>query len=271
MRSQWLFGCFLIVIAARPAAGEYKPSPKLEEHLATEFPTKVIGPAIGVALTRVFRDDDDARGQAREAFQAALASQLGEALKILGDFAEALQNRDRAAAEAASKKLDALMSSRTGYWEKVIGKILPDVGNRLRPLVRVGLTRHYRCDTRFIGRALGLDKDPKEASRQARQMKRFERIALCQFVRRWAESKAVAQVDKLVEDIGKSLKGEQVELTKQAERTAYQIRRVLERDLVMFVGEYKEKMDRIREALDRLTEALPRPSETPAPQAPPAP
>ena len=90
----------------------------------------------------------------------------------------------------------------------------------------------------------------------------------------------MSEVDRVIEAIGKDLRGEPNTLGKQGEETAALVRKTLEREMLSYIGQYKEQMTRTRDALVKLAEDLPKPEPKPAGQdggaapdggAPPAP
>lgn len=244
----------LLLAAPRASAVDPALATQLEKYLAGSFGEKIVGTAVSDGMKRIFRGREDAANQAREAFEAALASQTTKALLLLGDLAEGLSNKDKAASMTASKKLAELLASKAGYWDSVIEKILPDVANRLRPLVRALLPTLYHCDARFLGVALGMGDQPKTAAQKARALKHSERLDLCQRVRRWMENHALSKVDDFMVQLARDLKGEPIQLGKQGEETAAMIKKLLERELIVFVGQYRENMERIRSALERVAD-----------------
>jgi hypothetical protein len=264
------FIALCIALVSVPASAKKFDESALSAYLEAEFPKKVIAPALGRMLGRVFRDDAEGRSQARAAIQAALSAQARQVREHLSDAVEALVNKDRAAFDSANAKLLESIMNREGFWRRAVAAIMPDLAGRARPLARVGVARNYSCDARFLGIALGLAKDPAEAAKLARKIPRAERRQACGFVRRWAEKKAVEQAEQLVQDMAKALKGEAVDIGKEGEDAVRMIRRVLERDLIGYIGQYQESMNRVRSGLERLAEELPRPPPK-APAAEPAP
>jgi hypothetical protein len=260
-------------LADKPAAKEEGVKPdqvaKLTEHLEAEFPAKVVRPAILRTLQHLFRNEVALNEQVKDSVQASLSSVARRAREHLLEMIDALNNKDRAAFDTATRKYVAVLGDRKAYLGKAVAKLLPDIAGRARPLVRVGVARNYTCDSRFLGRALGLGDDPKAAAQTARKLNRAVRKELCTHVRQWAEKRAVVDVDKLVEDIGHEVRGEKSDLGKEGEEAVYSVRKALDRELVVYVGGYRESMDRIREGLQRLAEGLPPPP--PKEEKPPAP
>ena len=240
----------------------------------------MLEPAVARSVTRLFLSEKEGQEQAREAVQAAMSKVAKEGRAHLADMFEAIVAKDRAAYEVALGNVIKTVDQRTGYWERAVEKFFPDLTARGRPLVRVGVTRGYTCSNVFLGRVMGASGKRGTMARAVRKaMTRNERREACVFVRRWAEGKAVANMEKLLGDLQKFVRGEKVELAAEQQKFADRIKRLLERELVTIVGGYREDMSRLRAAGERLAEELPaikkeepKPAETPlAPPPAPAP
>jgi ribosomal protein L13E len=246
--------------AAAPPAKVQFDEAAAEKYLEGDFPQRVIQPALARTIERLFPTPEEAVQQAREAVQAAMSTIARTGRGFLGDMMEALVSKDKAAFDAASAQLVKAVDSRTGYWDRAIAKFFPDLVQRGRPLARVGVARAYVCSNAFLGRMLGLaDGRGKAAKALRRALSRDERRVACTFVRRWAEKRAVDEFEKLIDRVHKAVKGEKLELSADAQKMADQYKRLLERELVVIVGEYRESMGRVRSAAERLAEDLPPP------------
>lgn len=248
-----------------------------ERFLEGEFPAKVIEPAVARALSRLFLSEAEGKEQAREAVQAAMSKLAERGRELLGELFEAIVAKDRAAYEQAHANLTKSVDQRTGYWNRAVAKFFPDLVARGRPLARVGVSRAYSCSNAFLGRAMGLGETGQRRS-TARALRkaltRDERREACQFVRRWAEARAVAELERVLESLRKSIeseRGEKTELPADRMKLADRIKRLLERELVTIVGDYRESMSRIRAAAEQLAEALPPRKEEPKPIEPATP
>lgn len=246
---------------------------KLDKYLETEFPAKVIAPAIERTLTVLFRSDEDLEEQAREAVGSALTVVANKSREHFADALEAVVSKDRAAAEAAIRKLVALVDAKGGYWDRAVDRFFPAVMARARPQVRVGVGRNYRCTSAFLGETQGLGAPGSKAAASAvrKAMNLEARTKACEVVRRWAETRALAEVTKLVEAMQQLEKGATVELSETGRAQAGRFKKMLERELVTLVGGYREMMGRIRQSTERLIEELPATPATPATPTTPAP
>ena len=195
-----------------------------EKYLEGEFPAKVLEPAVARSVTRLFLSDKEGQEQAREAVQAAMSKVAKEGRAHLADMFEAIVAKDRAAYELALGSVIKTVDQRTGYWERAVEKFFPDLNARGRPLVRVGVTRGYTCSNVFLGRVMGASGKRGSMARAVRKaMTRNERREACVFVRRWAEEKAVANMEKLLGDLQKFVRGEKVELAAEQQKFADRI------------------------------------------------
>lgn len=267
----------LVLGISASAAGKGKaPEPsaehaaKLTEYVEKELGPKIAEPAVQRMLQRLFGNTTEIEEEVREAVVNALSNQAKSAREQVLEMIDSLNNRDRAAFDAAAAKHAAAISSRKDYVVRTVKKLVPELLGRARPLARAALGRSYTCDDAFLGAALALDADLAAARKKARALPDGERTAACLFVRRLAGRMVVTKVETFMKEMGRDLLGEKVELGKAGERLVAKVSKALDRELIVFIGGYKDMASRIREGLQKIAETLP--AAAPAAPAPaPAP